>query len=195
MRRFGFLMPFHTVFPVGLGVASLWIMTVLFGALRFAHCPEWVPLGSAPANTARITGYYKNVTYLQMQDGTLYCNSKGAWQNCPPPFQAWEQEDAPDWLNKYFEIIPGAKGTIKLETRFATLGDIRYVALLEDGKIMTCATTWTADIRNVLYSREILGLLLLVGIMIFSSGWFLKIFIEEGDPVLSDWFGNIKRIK
>jgi hypothetical protein len=195
MRRFGFLMPFHTIFPVGLGVASLWLMIVLFGALRFARCPEWVSLGSAPANTARITGHNKNITYLQMQDGTLYCNSTGGWQKCPPPFQAWQQKDAPDWLNKYFEIIPGNKGAVKLETRFTILGDIHYVALLDDGQMMLCSTRWTADIRNVLYSREILGLLLLAGIMIFCCGWFLRIFIQEGDPVISDWSGNVKRVK
>ena len=188
-------MPLYTMFPVGLGIASFWLMTVLFGALRFAHCPAWVSLGFAPANTARITGYYKNVTYLQMQDETIYCNLQGGWQKCPQPFHAWEQEDAPNWLIKYFEIIPDSKGLIQQETRFAILSDLHYLALLNDGRIMHCSTTWTADIRDVLNSRELLGFLLLVGIIIFSGGWFFKIFIEEGAPVISDWFGNVKRIK
>jgi len=195
MRRFGFLMPLYSVIPVGLGVASLWAITILFGAFRFTHCPAWQVLSSTPANTARITGYHKNVVYLQMQDGTLYCNSQGGWQKCSPPFYAWKQDDAPDWLIKYFEVIPDNKGLIKQETRFTILEEVHYYALLDGGQILQCPTTWIEDIRDVLYSREILGLLALVGIILFSGGWFFKIFIEEGAPVLSDWSGNIKRIK
>ena len=195
MRRFGVLIPFYSLIPVGLGVAAFWAFIVLIGAFRFMNCPDWTLLSPAPVNATGITGYYKNVVYLQLQDGTLSCNAQNGWQKCPPPPIAWEHEDAPDWVITHFEVIPNNNSLIKQETRFVPLVEIRYYALLDNGQVLQCSTTWTAEVRNILYSREILWLLLLVGIIIFSGGWFLKIVIEEGAPVLSDWFGNIKRIK
>lgn len=195
MRRFGILIPFYSLIPVGLGVAALWVLVTLLGAFRFMNCPDWTLLSPAPVNAARITGYYKNVVYLQMQDGTPYCNSQNGWQKCPSPPITWEQKDAPDWVIKYFEIIPGNNSSVKQETRFTLLGEIRYYTLLDSGQVLYCSSTWTAEVKGILYSREIVWLLLLVGMMTFTGGWFLKIVIEEGAPVLSDWFGNIKRIK
>jgi len=195
MRRFGILIPLYSLLPFGLGVATLMGLFNLFDAFRFFNCPTWERVGASPANTSRIGGYYKSVVYLQMQDGTLECNSKNGWQPCPPPIYAWDQEDAPNWLVEHFEIIPDNNGLIKQEIRFTTLHEVRYYVLLDNGLLLQCSTTLKAEIQKILYSKEIVGLLLLVGIIVFSSGWFLKIFIEEGAPVLSDWSGNIKRIK
>ena len=195
MRRFGLLVPLYAVIPFGLGVAAFWVLVVLFSVFRFANCPEWVSLSSTPVNTTRIAGYYKDVVYLQMQDETLYCNSQNGWQKCPSPIYIWDQEEAPAWLMEHFKIIPDSSVLIRQETRFTTLDEVRYYALLDNGQLLQCPTSLKAEIQKIIDSGEILWLGVIVGLIIFFGGWFLKILIEEGTPVLWDWFGRGKIIK
>ena len=195
MRRFGLLVPLYAVIPFGLGVAAFWVLVVLFSVFRFANCPEWVSLSSTPVNTTRIAGYYKDVVYLQMQDETLFCNSQNGWRKCPPPIYEWDQEEAPAWLLEHFKLIPDSSVLIRQETRFTTLDEVRYYALLDNGQLLQCPTSLKAEIQKIIDSGEILWLGVIVGLIIFFGGWFLKILIEEGTPVLWDWFGRGKVIK
>ena len=195
MRRFGLLVPLYAAIPFGLGVAAFWVLIVLFSVFRFANCPEWVSLSSTPVNTTRIAGYYKDVVYLQMQDETLYCNSQNDWRKCPPPIYEWDQEEAPAWLLEHFTLIPDSSVLIRQETRFTTLDEVRYYALLDNGQLLQCPTSLKAEIQKIIDSGEILWLGGIVGLIIFFGDWFLKILIEEGTPVLWDWFGRGKIIK
>jgi hypothetical protein len=195
LDRLAVLFPFYSIIPVSLGLIAVWIFFTVFSILRFINCPAWENLSPAPVNTIQIVSYTNDILFVKTDGGKIYCNKGSEWQICSLPTYPSSNENAPKWLRNYSDIILQKQISIKVLTRINGYADTTYLALSNQNEIWQCSTTFVSEVNEIVYSWKVLLLIIPVMLGLFSIWWFFKILIEEGYPVIWDWWGKGKRIK
>ncbi len=188
-------MPWYSIIPVGLGVLMIWAFLTILNILGFTNCTDWKSLQSAPMKDMRVTGFFKNVVYLQAQDGTTYCNEQNRWQACDTDTWFLSHKDAPTWFNPWFGELPTEAKAVQLTLAGSPYFEHSYIALLEDDQIWSCPKHTREEVEGIMQTGAVIWLILPVAVGIACAAWFMRIFIQHGSPTLWDFWGRGTRIK
>lgn len=198
MTRIKISMPIKSLLPLGLGMASIWAFLTAYSLAGFLICPNWQPVIQAPNDTASIRTYYNHVIFIETQSGKILCTepTSANWEECSLPSSPWERKEAPAWLTRQFKIIPDQQIPIHQVVKIIVFDTLYNFALSEDDQIWGCSNLYSENLDQIASSGVLLFLLIPAGTGLLSAAWWFKIYIEEGHPMIWDWWsGRGKPIK
>jgi len=188
-------MPWYSIIPAGVGILMLLTFLAALNILGFTNCTEWKFLQSAPMKDMRVIGAFKNIVYLQAQDGSTYCNKHNGWERCVADTWLVSHQDVPAWFNPWFNTIPVEAGAVQLTLAGDFYLGQTHFALLDDGQIWSCPSNFKLETEHIIQSGAVIGLIIPIVIGAGCFLWFLNIFAEYGSPTLWGFRGRGTKIK
>lgn len=181
--------PLFSLVPFVIGILMLFIFLEMLNALRFMQCTAWIQLPAAPEKIVSLLGSWNERLYIKAENQSVNYYHAGQWSKGPLPPYEFKAERVPVWLLEAFESAL-QRGKVTQVVRMTAFSQVGYYTLMADGRILTCATRFGAEIEAMLQSGQAAWLLLPLLGMLWSGISFLRMLIDYGEPVIRRGWGG-----